>query len=108
MQLIIDTCYIYDAIKPKRTCIEIPLNWNNGNAKCNILSPRHCFDAAKCPSPPGSIGIIFVTCMYLYYVYVLIVVNINVCGVNNNNNIIMNDKLYYVTHNSIHGKIQGQ
>ena len=36
------------------------------NAKCNILSPRHCFDEAKCPSPPGSIGIIFVTQLYVY------------------------------------------
>ena len=30
-------------------------------SKCNVLSPQHCFDAAKCPSPPGSISIIFVT-----------------------------------------------
>ena len=34
--------------------------------RINILSPRHCFDEAKCPSPPGSIGIIFVTQLYVY------------------------------------------
>ena len=34
------------------------------NSKCNALLPRHCSNAAKCPSPPGSIGILSVTLCY--------------------------------------------
>ena len=34
------------------------------NSKCNVLLPRHCSNAAKCQSPPGSIGILSVTLCY--------------------------------------------
>ena len=34
------------------------------NSKCNALFPRHCSNAAKCPSPPVSIGILSVTLCY--------------------------------------------
>ena len=41
----------------------------NLNSKCNALLPRHCSNAAKCPSPPGSIGILSVTCYSVVYNY---------------------------------------
>ena len=34
------------------------------SSKCNALLPRNCSNAAKCPSPPSSIGILCVIVLY--------------------------------------------